>query len=92
MIIYFYNHLKESDTLQFNIYHYRTKGQDTLIGTAELLIERELDKNNGEFKEKLFMLEVKNARNAKVGLIRTVLNGIQTENTTQNQTSTGIDF
>ena len=62
------------------------------MGTAELLIERELDKNNGEFKEKLFMLEVKNARNAKVGFIRTVLNGIQTENTTQNQTSTGIDF
>ena len=62
------------------------------MGTAELFIERELDKNNGEFKEKLFMLEVKNARNAKVGFIRTVLNGIQTENTTQNQTSTGIDF
>ena len=74
--------VKESDTLQFNIFHYRTKGSDTLLGTAELLIERELDKNNGEFKEKLFMLEVKNARNQKVGFVRTVLNGIQCEATT----------
>ena len=73
--------VKESDTLQFNIFHYRTKGSDTLLGTGELLIERELDKNNGEFKEKIFMLEVKNARNQKVGFVRTVLNGIQSEAT-----------
>ena len=65
-------------------------------GTAELLIARELAQNNGEFKEKSFMLEIKNARDMKVGFLRTVLNGIQIESTRNeaNSTvdSTGTDF
>ena len=78
----------------------KSKNFETILsskkGTAELLIARELAQNNGEFKEKSFMLEIKNARDMKVGFLRTVLNGIQIESTRNeaNSTvdSTGTDF
>ena len=37
-------HNKESDTLEFNIWHHHPKKPDYIMGTAELDIERELAK------------------------------------------------
>ena len=69
--------VKESDTIVFRIWHYKSKGRDEVLGTAMIDIERELPKYNGEFKDVEFMLEIKNTGNSKVGFLRSTLNGIQ---------------
>lgn len=71
--------VKESDTLEFNIWHHHPKKPDYIMGTAELDIERELAKNNGEFKDVKFILEIKDPKGMKIGFLRTMLNGIQSQ-------------
>ena len=54
--------LKESDTLEFRIWHFREKGADHLIGKIDLDLSEELERCQGEFKQIEVTLPMKSPR------------------------------
>ena len=61
--------LKESDTLEFRIWHFREKGADHLIGKIDLDLSEELERCQGEFKQIEVTLPMKSPRGrGEIGL------------------------
>lgn len=54
--------LKESDTLEFRIWHFREKSADHLIGKIDLDLSEELERCQGEFKQIEVTLPMKSPR------------------------------